>query len=340
VTLYAAVLIGLSLFFASQNNPNLPDVSLREVMVISGYVLMMAGLSEELDWAMSFIVRALAAAKRLYKIIYDEDKGEFNEGSDNLDNKSSTLEFRNVSFQYEGTNSNVLEDISFTISENETLAIVGGPGSGKSTLTKLIQRLYLPSKGVILIGGLPIIEYSNQSLRQRIATVEQDIFLFNASVKENIKFGKPEATDEEVIAAANYAEAYDFIMEMPQQFDTLIGERGVRLSGGQAQRISIARALLMNPKILIMDDAAAALDAKTEIKIQKAITEILKTRTTIITTHRLAIISKADKVIILERGKLVGIGSHEHLIRTNPFYRRLFEHHYELPPLELGGVAS
>ena len=123
-------------------------------------------------------------------------------------------------------------------------------------------------------------------------------------------------------------------MEMPEKYNTVIGERGVRLSGGQAQRISIARALLMNPKILIMDDAAAALDAKTEIKIQKAITEILKTRTTIITTHRLAIISKANIVIILEKGKMVGIGSHEELIRTNKFYRRLFERHYELPPLE------
>jgi ATP-binding cassette, subfamily B, bacterial len=334
VTLYSAILIGLSLFFASQNNSSLPSVSLSEVMVISGYVLMMVGHSEELDWAMSFIVRAKASADRLYRIIFDKDKGDIQEGNKSFENISTTIEFRNVSFQYEGSDKYVLKNVSFSIRENETFAIVGGPGSGKSTLAKLIQRLYNPTSGEILVGGYPISEFSNESLRRTIATVEQDIFLFNDSVTENIRFGKPYAPKEEVITAAKYAEAHDFIMEMPDKYDTLIGERGVRLSGGEAQRISIARALLLNPRILIMDDAAASLDAKTEIKIQKAITEILKTRTTIITTHRLAIISKADVVIILDKGKIVGIGSHEDLIRSNKFYRRLFERHYELPPLE------
>ncbi|TFG18057.1 MAG: ABC transporter ATP-binding protein [Promethearchaeota archaeon] len=340
VTLYAAILIGLSLFFASQDNPALPSVTLENVMVISGFVLMMIGHSEELDWAMSFIVRAKASADRLFEIIYAEDKGEFLEGSNFLDEIPATLEFKNVSFHYDNSEQNVLEEVSFLIRENETFAIVGGPGSGKTTLTKLIQRLYLPTIGEILVGGHPITQFTNESLRKTISTVEQDIFLFNDSIMENIRFGKPCASENEVIDAAKYAEAHEFIEEMPDKYNTLIGERGVRLSGGQAQRISIARALLMNPKILIMDDAAAALDAKTEIKIQKAITEILKTRTTIITTHRLAIISRADVVIILDKGKIVGIGSHEKLIRTNMFYRRLFEQHFELPPLEPEAIES
>ncbi len=258
----------------------------------------------------------------------------FYEGSNFLDEIPATLEFKNVSFHYDNSEQNVLEEVSFLIRENETFAIVGGPGSGKTTLTKLIQRLYLPTNGEILVGGHPITQFTNESLRKTISTVEQDIFLFNDSITENIRFGNPNASEDDVIDAAKYAEAHEFIKEMPDKYYTLIGERGVRLSGGQAQRISIARALLMNPKILIMDDAAAALDAKTEIKIQKAITEILKTRTTIITTHRLAIISRADVVIILDKGKIVGIGSHEKLIRTNMFYRRLFEQHFELPPLD------
>ncbi|MBN2156326.1 MAG: ABC transporter ATP-binding protein [Candidatus Lokiarchaeota archaeon] len=334
VTLYTASVIALSLFFASQSNPVLPTVNLEQIMVISGYILMLTGICGEFDWAMSFIVRAKAAADRLYNIIYDSDLGEFQEGEKSLDTTSTDLEFRNVSFKYSPHEPFVLKDISFKIRENQTVAIVGGPGSGKSTLTKLIQRLYLPTEGEILIGNTSITDFTNQSLRKAISTVEQDIFLFNLPVKDNIRFGKPEASDKMVIDAAKLAEAHEFIMEMPEQYDTLIGERGVRLSGGQAQRISIARALLINPKILIMDDAAAALDAKTEIKIQKAITTILKTRTTIITTHRLAIISKADKVIILDKGKIVGMGSHEELIRRNHFYRRLFEQHYELPSLE------
>jgi len=334
VTLYSAVVIILSLFFASQNNPALPYVSLEDVMVISGYILLLNGNCAEFDWAMSIIVRAKAAADRVFKIIIDKDVGEFCEGDTCLNGNSMELQFRNVSFQYTPTDPFVLKNINFVIRENQTVAIVGGPGSGKSTLTKLIQRLYLPTKGEILIGGNSITKFTNESLRKAISTVEQDIFLFNTPIKENIRFGKPDATDAEVIQAAKYAEAHEFIMEMPNQYETLIGERGVRLSGGQAQRISIARALLINPKILIMDDAAAALDAKTEIKIQKAITQILKTRTTIITTHRLAIISKADMVIILDKGEIAGMGTHEELIRMNRFYRRLFEHHYELPPLE------
>ncbi|MHA2252876.1 MAG: ATP-binding cassette domain-containing protein, partial [Candidatus Kariarchaeaceae archaeon] len=174
---------------------------------------------------------------------------------------------------------------------------------------------------------------TNQSLRQNIATVEQEIHLFNETVLENIKFGKPETPFEEIVDVAKIAQSHDFIEQFEQGYETIIGEDGVRLSGGQAQRIAIARAILMNPEILIFDDGASALDSKTEAEIQNAISEILRTRTTIITTHRLAIIAKSDKILILEKGQIVGFGSHEELIQSNSFYRNLFEKHFELPPL-------
>ncbi|MHA2277573.1 MAG: ATP-binding cassette domain-containing protein, partial [Candidatus Kariarchaeaceae archaeon] len=185
----------------------------------------------------------------------------------------------------------------------------------------------------ITVAENPIGNYSNKSLRRNIATVEQEVFLFNDTVKENIGFGKPDAPLEEIIDVANIAQSHSFIEEFEKGYETIIGEDGVRLSGGQAQRIAIARALIMNPEILIFDDGASALDSKTEAEIQSAISDILKTRTTIITTHRLSIIAQADKILILDKGRTVGFGSHEELIQRNLFYRNLFEKHFELPPL-------
>ena len=202
-----------------------------------------------------------------------------------------------------------LKNISFKVEDSETLAIVGSPGAGKSTVTKLIQRLYTPISGKILLGGNDINEFDNTSLRRRIATVEQDVFLFNDTILENIRFGKPSATLEEVIEVSKIAQAHDFIITFPDGYKTVLGEDGVRVSGGQAQRIAIARALMINPEYLIFDDGASALDARTEKLIQDSISEILRTRTTVITTHRLAIIAQADKILILHKGEIVGFGS-------------------------------
>lgn len=332
VTFFSASIIVLSLYFAFKG---LFDVSFGDVIRLASMITLLTNMSEEMAWAMEFIIRGNTSADRIYSIIQESDPGEFQDGTVEFNASRANISFENVSFRYRPELPWALKNVSFTVAQNQTVAIVGSPGSGKSTIAKLIQRLYLPNSGKILLGGLPIQNYTNKSLRKHIATVEQDIFLFNTTIKDNIRYGKPDATDEEVIQAAKLAQAHDFIMELPKKYDNLIGEGGVRLSGGQAQRISIARALLVNPSILLMDDGASALDAKTEIEIQNAISNILQTHTTIITTHRLSIISKADVVIILEKGEIVGLGTHEELVRSNMYYRRLFDRHYELPPLEI-----
>jgi len=333
ITIYAAGMIFISLYFTITNQFGM---NFKEVVLIAGTISLLLDQSEEMQWVTYFLVRGSAAAERVFAIINESDPGDFEDGTyeDEFAGQQATIEFQDVSFRYREDLPYALSHISFKIEENQTIAIVGGPGSGKSTLTKLIQRLYLPNTGQILLGNRPITEYTNLSLRKMISTVEQDIMLLNTSVKENIRYGKPEASDEDVIEVAKFAEAHEFIMEMPKQYENLIGEGGVRLSGGQAQRLSIARALLVDPSILLIDDGASALDAQTEMKIQAAITEILDTHTTVITTHRLAIISKADLIIILDKGAIVGMGTHERLIRSNNFYRRLFERHYELPSKE------
>lgn len=311
------------------------QLSIERVVLLVGLLLLARGISNELHWTSWMTITMIAASQRVYDVIHSPDPGAFADGNIEYDGKPATVEFDEVSFRYNPEDPDVLKGVTFRIEENQTLVIVGTPGSGKTTLTKLIQRLYLPTKGTIRIGERDIRNYTNNSLRKHIATVEQDIFLFNDTIFENIRFGKPDATLEEVIEVAKLAQAHDFIMELPEKYNNLVGEGGVKLSGGQAQRIAIARALLMDPTILIMDDGASALDTRTELKIQKAIEEVLKTRTTILTTHRLSIIAKADTILIFDGGNLVGQGDHATLIRSNPFYRRLFEKHYELPPMEV-----
>lgn len=292
-------------------------------------------MSYEMDWISYYLVGLNAGLKRIHSLMIDPDPWAKHDGTIPYDGKNTTIEFQNVWFQYDHAQQSSLKDITFKIPHGCTVAVIGGPGSGKSTLIKLLQRLYQPTKGRILLGSQDINVYTNKTLRKHIAMVEQDIYLFNDSVMENIRYGRPTASEEEVIRAAKLARAHEFIMSLPSQYHTLIGENGVKLSGGQAQRLAIARAILMNPSILIFDDGASALDIQTELEIQEALEHVLKTRTTIITTHRLAIIAKADKVIIMNEGRIVGEGTHDTLILSNPYYRQLFENHYELPPLQL-----
>jgi len=233
------------------------------------------------------------------------------------------IKFENVSFIYPGSERPVLKDITFEVQSGQTVAIVGTTGSGKTTLTKLMSRLYDVNQGKIMIDDIDIRDYALNSLRSQISYIEQDIFLFSDSLFNNISFGRTSSL-EEIIHCAKEAQADDFIRQFPNQYDSEVGERGVQLSGGERQRIAIARAFLSDPRILILDDSTSAIDSNTEDKIQKAIKNILRRRTTLLITHRLSQIRWADLIIVLKSGEIINMGTHEDLLKTSEEYRKIF----------------
>ena len=251
------------------------------------------------------------------------------------------ITFDDVTFGYGLGTEPVLRDLSFTVEPGQTVAIVGETGSGKSTLTKLVNRTYDVDSGRILIDGIDIRNYQLDSLRSQISTIEQDVTLFSRTVEENIAFGRGgDATHEEVVAAAEGAAADGFIGELRDGYDTVIGERGVTLSGGQRQRLAIARALLTSPSILVLDDSTSAVDSETEDLISRAIHRVLDGRTTLLITHRLSQIRTADVVLLIRRGRLVESGSHNELLDRSPLYRRIFAHYDEIEAPARAAIAS
>lgn len=275
------------------------------------------------------IVRlAIAGAKRLLEIM--NKKTEIDENVKGITREiEGSIKFEKVTFAYPHTEKVVLRDISFEISAGQTIAIVGTTGSGKSTLTKLLSRLYDVADGQILIDGINIQDYSLRSLRDQISYIEQDIFLFSSTVFENITFGRT-SSKEDAIRVAQQAQAHDFIMSLPKAYDTEVGERGVQLSGGERQRIAMARSFLTDPAILILDDSTSAIDSETEDKIQRAIHKIQQGRTTFIITHRLSQIRWADLILVLERGEIIAKGTHEELLRTSDEYRKIFVKKFDI----------
>lgn len=263
----------------------------------------------------------IASAERILALINTETELDENEAGVARPIRGEVV-FENVSFGYD--HNPVLKNVSFVAKPGETIAIVGGTGSGKTTLTRLINRIYDVSAGRVLVDGVDVREWNLESLRSQISTIEQDIFLFSRSIAENIAFGCAGADQHAIEQAAREAQAHDFIMSFRDGYATVIGERGVTLSGGQRQRIAIARAFLTNPRILILDDSTSAIDSATEDQIQRAMRRISRQRTTFLITHRLSQIRWADRILVLRRGELVDQGTHEELMKRCPEYRRIF----------------
>ena len=244
-------------------------------------------------------------------------------GAKDIDNVSGVISFDHVTYGY-AEDENVLRDVSFTINKGEKFALVGPSGGGKTTICHLIPHFYDVTEGRIFIDGRELHEITNDSLRKNIGIVQQDVYLFNASIRDNILYGRLDATEEEVIEAAKRANIHDYVMSLKDGYDTVIGERGVRLSGGQKQRLSIARVFLKNPAILILDEATSALDNSTEILIQEALDELCKGRTTIVVAHRLSTIRNADEIAVISDGKITERGTHEELIKLGGTYNKLY----------------
>lgn len=271
------------------------------------------------------ITKAFAAARDVWGILDQDEKLAEKQPAIELAPLERSITLDHVSFNYRNNKRLILRDIDLEIRKGEMVALVGESGGGKSSLTRLIQRLYDPTEGRILWDGVDLRDAQILSLRRQIALVTQETVLFNDSVKQNIAYGKPEATDAEIAEAARVALADDFIELLPNGFDTRVGERGVLLSGGQRQRIAIARAVLMDAPVLILDEATSALDTESEALVQRALANLMKDRTSVVIAHRLSTIRKADKIVVMEKGRIIEIGTHEELVSRGGTYNKLYE---------------
>ena len=269
------------------------------------------------------IHQGLSAAKRILPII-DNKFIDKNEGN-NLNFSSGNIEFKNIYFKYESRENNILQDINLKINSGQITALVGHSGAGKSTIMNLIPKFYTPAKGKILIDNQDISNFSNYSLRKNISLVSQDISLFDDTVKNNIKYSKLDATDKEIIEVSKLSHCEEFINNMPDGYDTMVGENGVRLSGGEKQRLSIARAMLKNSKIILLDEATSSLDSDTESKIQDAINYLTKGKTTLVIAHRLSTIINCNKIYVIENGKVTSEGNHNQLLSSSNTYKNFYE---------------
>lgn len=298
------------------------SISLGEFVQFYTYMLMLVVPMRGLGMTLGGAQRAVAAGNRLFEILDRRPKIRSKPGAAKLAPGPGRVEMKGVCFSYD-SGKRALDSIDLTIGAGRTVALAGPTGSGKTTLVMLIPRLYQVSSGTIAIDGQEIDELEVESLRSEIAIVSDDTFLFSATVADNIAYANPGASFDEIAAAARGAQATEFIEELPDGFDTVIGERGYTLSGGQRQRIAIARALLADPRVLILDDATSSVDAATEAKIKLALRQLIKGRTTFVIAHRLSTLSLADEIILLEDGRIAGRGSHEELLKREGIYSEI-----------------
>ena len=310
---------------------SMPSSSIARGFLTVGDVVAYFGLLLMLDfptftslWAYSQISLGLAGARRILSLMNKENKLDQNLSRIRTALCRGDVEFRDVDFTYDGGSDTMLENISFKVKSGQTVAIVGQTGAGKTSLVKLINRTYDVNRGQVLVDGVDVRDWNLETLRKGISIIEQDIFLFSRSLGENIAFGRPGTPKEEIEQAAKSAQADDFIHTFQEGYETVVGERGVTLSGGQRQRMALARAFLTDPRILVLDDSTSAIDSATEDKIQRAIFAASKGRTTFIITHRLSQIRWADLIIVMRKGRIAAVGTHDELLKTSEAYRRIF----------------
>lgn len=282
-----------------------------------------------LGFVINMFSQAKASGERLLEVLEEEKSIVESEQSVKVEKLRGEVEFQNVTLRYDEDSKDALYNISFKAHQGKVIGLIGSTGSGKTSMTQLMTRFYDPVNGEVLIDGRKISEYSLQSLRRNIGFVLQESFLFSSSIKANISYGNPDASMEQIIDAAKRAQAHDFIMELSDGYDTILGERGMGLSGGQKQRIAIARAICVDPSILVLDDATSAVDMETEFKIQKALVEVMKNRTTFIIAHRISSLKHADEILVLEDGRIVERGVHSKLVNNQGLYQRIYEIQYK-----------
>ncbi|MGD6775555.1 MULTISPECIES: ABC transporter ATP-binding protein [Bacillaceae] len=273
--------------------------------------------------------QAKASGERLLEILEAEEDIQDSPDAKDVPNLNGHVTFEDVTFSYPNEDKTALENVTFDAPPGKQIGLIGATGSGKTSITQLITRFYEPQSGRILIDGEEVNKYSLYSLRNQIGFVLQESFLFSSSIKSNIAYGRPNASMEEIVRAAKMAQAHDFIMELPDGYDTMLGERGMGLSGGQKQRIAIARALILDPSILVLDDATSAVDMQTEFNIQRELKAALAGRTTFIIAHRISSLKHADEILVLEEGKVVERGTHDELVQKNGAYRRIYDIQYK-----------
>ncbi|HDE9396823.1 TPA: SAV1866 family putative multidrug efflux ABC transporter [Staphylococcus aureus] len=313
------IVIGVGAYLAISGS-----ITVGTLAAFVGYLELLFGPLRRLVASFTTLTQSFASMDRVFQLIDEDYDIKNGVGAQPIEIKQGRIDIDHVSFQYNDNEAPILKDINLSIEKGETVAFVGMSGGGKSTLINLIPRFYDVTSGQILIDGHNIKDFLTGSLRNQIGLVQQDNILFSDTVKENILLGRPTATDEEVVEAAKMANAHDFIMNLPQGYDTEVGERGVKLSGGQKQRLSIARIFLNNPPILILDEATSALDLESESIIQEALDVLSKDRTTLIVAHRLSTITHADKIVVIENGHIVGTGTHRELIAKQGAYEHLY----------------
>jgi len=299
-------------------------ITVGEFVAFYGYVLMLTSPVRMLGMALGMAQRAVASGARVFEVLDRDPRLVAPEGAPPLPPGGGRVELRGVTFAYDG-GAPVLRDVDLDVAAGRTVALVGATASGKTTLMALIPRLYDVSEGAVLVDGTDVRSVDLDSLRRQVAMVSDDAFLFSATLRDNIAYARPEASDEEVLDAARRAGLAELVEELPDGYDTLVGERGLTLSGGQRQRVAIARALLAQPRILILDDATSSVDATTESRIKQALREVMEGRTTFVIAHRLSTIALADEVVVLEGGRVAARGSHDELLESSELYREIAE---------------